>query len=433
MKKFLAGLVLAAALSTPALAGSMGTSAAALEIGTADSVPAATLLLPFFEVDLGNPNGITTLFSINNASATATVAHVTMWTDQGIPTANFDVYLTGYDVQTINVRDIFLGNLPRTADDGSDPTDTISKQGPLSQDINFPGASGPCATPYVNPALDAATRAHLAAAHTGQASAVFGGMCSGANLGGNIARGYITVDTVSQCNLMFPSDATYFSGGIATNQNVLWGDYFFVSPAQNFAQGDMLVHVEACVGASYLGFVGNGAGNCPFAAGTYTFYGRYAAVAGMDQREPLATTFASRFLNGGAFSGGTDFLVWRDTKTTPTAANGPYACGGNPAWFPLTQADLVVFDEAENPTDICTGTNCMPLAASRIDASTFPTAFGWLYANLNHNVVNASLPTGVAQAWVVPVMDAEGRFSVGFRAMALDTALTSTGGAILIP
>ena len=33
--------------------------------------PAATLLLPYFEVDLANPAGANTLFTINNASATA--------------------------------------------------------------------------------------------------------------------------------------------------------------------------------------------------------------------------------------------------------------------------------------------------------------------------------------------------------------------------
>ena len=126
----------------------VGSDRAHAVIGTIDDVPAATLLLPFFEVDLSNPNGITTLFSINNASATAGVAHVTMWTDQSIPTLDFDVYLTGYDVQTINIRDIFNGNLPRTADAGPDPADTISNKGTLSQDINFPGSTGPCASPY---------------------------------------------------------------------------------------------------------------------------------------------------------------------------------------------------------------------------------------------------------------------------------------------
>ena len=35
---------------------------------TIDAVPAATLLLPYFEVDIDNPGGVDTFFSINNAS-----------------------------------------------------------------------------------------------------------------------------------------------------------------------------------------------------------------------------------------------------------------------------------------------------------------------------------------------------------------------------
>src|SRR5215210_4108614 len=81
----------------------MGGQAFAL-IDTIDAVPAATLLLPYFEVDLTNANGVDTLFSINNASATAILAHVTIWSDQSVPVLDFDVYLTGYDVQTISLR-----------------------------------------------------------------------------------------------------------------------------------------------------------------------------------------------------------------------------------------------------------------------------------------------------------------------------------------
>ncbi|HEV7672396.1 MAG TPA: hypothetical protein VGS22_28080, partial [Thermoanaerobaculia bacterium] len=84
-------------------------------ICTIDDVPAATLLLPYFEVDLSNPNGINTLFSINNASATAVLAHVVLWSDLSVPTFDFNVYLTGYDVQSISIRDIFNGTVPRTA------------------------------------------------------------------------------------------------------------------------------------------------------------------------------------------------------------------------------------------------------------------------------------------------------------------------------
>src|SRR5690242_2352972 len=77
-------------------------------------VPAATLLLPYFEVDLANKLGRTTQFTINNASATAILAHVTVWSDLAVPVLVFNVYLTGYDVQTIDMRDILqTGVMPK--------------------------------------------------------------------------------------------------------------------------------------------------------------------------------------------------------------------------------------------------------------------------------------------------------------------------------
>ena len=432
---------------------------AAAEICTIDDVPAATLLLPYFEVDLASQNGVQTLFSINNASASAAVAHVTLWTDQSIPTLDFDVYLTGYDVQTINLYDIFhFGNLPRTADAGADTSGTISPKGFLSQDINFPGSSGPCVAAYTNPVLDGTRISNLQAAHTGHNAPAYGG-CLGANYGDNIARGYVTVDSVTQCNLLFPSSATYFSGGIADTRNILWGDYFYVNSAQNFAQGETLVHVESCTGSTgpvvFSGYVGNGAGFCPFTPGEYTFYGRYAAVAGQDQREPLSTTFATRYINGGVFNGGTDLIVWRDSKTIPTGANGPHSCATVPSWFPLNQSDVVAFDEQENPTDLCfTGDvvspplggaeTCFPLEAQRVSLSggnligsdpTPPTPFGWIYLNLNSTVSGITYPAAnpaIMQNWVTTVMDADGRFSVGFDAIQLDSACAATN-VIFIP
>jgi hypothetical protein len=129
---------------TLALVGllALGGQAAAV-ICTIDAVPGSTLLLPYFEVDLNNPNGLTTLFSINNASATAILTHVVIRTDLSVEVFDFNVYLTGYDVQTINLRDILVnGLLPQTASAGQDPHDTISPKGPLSQDINFASCNG---------------------------------------------------------------------------------------------------------------------------------------------------------------------------------------------------------------------------------------------------------------------------------------------------
>src|SRR5688572_25779676 len=313
-----------------ALCLAVSGGAARAEIGTIDDVPAATLLLPYFECALdggGVPlaNGVTTLFSINNASATAVLAHVTLWTDESVPTLDFDVYLTGYDVQTINVCDIFNGRLPVTASVGQDPSGGavgvgISPKGTLSQDINFATCNG--RLPYVNPAVNASLLAHIRNAHTGRFTSVYGG-CSGFDHGDTVARGYITVDTTTQCSLDFPSTPGYFSG-VASFQNVLWGDYFYVNPSENFANGETLVHIEACVpGNGYIGYVGRGGTGvnaCPMGPGDYTFYGRYVGLLGTDQRESLSTTFASRYLNGANFTGGTDLIVWRDSKTTPTGA-----------------------------------------------------------------------------------------------------------------
>lgn len=442
MKKIIAGLAL---LSLVALGGP-----AVAEIGTIDAVPAATLLLPYFECELDDnlapaANGVTTLFSINNASATAQLAHVTLWTDESIPTLDFDVYLTGYDVQTINVCDIFKGNLPVTADLARDPSDTISPSPTNTMEATFATCAG--RLPYTNPVLGSTLLNHIRNAHTGGPSTVFGGRCSGFDHGDTVARGYITVDVTTQCSLDFPSSPAYFTG-VADYDNVLWGDYFHVNGAENFAHGETLVHIEACTpGNGYNGFVGTGTAGvnaCPFATGDYTFYGRYVGATGADQREALSTTFAARYLNGAGFTGGTDLVVWRDSKTAPGAPgapNGPFTCGNNATWFPLNQADVVAFDEQENSTDLCfEGDNvsppiggadtCFPLETQRVslqggntagDDPTPPYTFGWLFLNLNTTVAGG-LYNPTAQAWVTTIMDASGRFSVGYDAVQLDQA-----------
>src|SRR5229473_4020446 len=57
--------------------------------------PAATLLLPYFEVDVSGNTGQTTLFTITNVVRYPQIAHVTLWTDYGFPVMTFNEYLTG--------------------------------------------------------------------------------------------------------------------------------------------------------------------------------------------------------------------------------------------------------------------------------------------------------------------------------------------------
>src|SRR2546423_8769862 len=75
----------------------------------ASSAPAATLLLPYFEVDWRSPQTTarTTLFTIVNTSDLPQIAHVVVWTDWSFPALDFNIFLTGYDVQGINLYDIF--------------------------------------------------------------------------------------------------------------------------------------------------------------------------------------------------------------------------------------------------------------------------------------------------------------------------------------
>jgi hypothetical protein len=428
-------------------------------IGTLDQVPGATLLLPYFEVDLDNPNGVTTLLSINNASATAVLVHVVIWSDLSVPTLAFNAYLTGYDVQTINLRDIFVnGVLPRTASAAQDvgenepnpgpSPNAISNQGPFSQDFTFASCFGQLPYPTFaeilavhggDPTFD--YRLHLQQAHTGQSSLILANRCAGRNLGDRIARGYITVDTVNNCTLRFPGDPGYFingGAGDATNQNMLWGDYFYVNPGQNFAQGNPLVQIEAAPGINLQDTYGPDPETT--VPGEYTFYGRYVAWTAADNREPLATNFATRFLNGGVFSGGTDLIVWRDSKVNQGSFTCPAVPGVRPPWFPLGQEGLVIFDEQENPHIVPPSPiapqppvqGLIPFAAEaqRVHVGgpdlPVPFTFGWLYLNLNQSnaVAGANPPEDpiAAQAFVEMVHSAEGRFSVGYDAILLDSA-----------
>jgi hypothetical protein len=396
---------------------------------TVDEVPAATLLLPYFEVDLGKPNGITTLLSINNASATAVLAHVVVWTDLSVPVFDFNIYLTGYDVQTISLRDLLTGWMPQTASAGQDPDDTISPKGAFSQDINFASCNG--LLPPPNP-LPPDFVSHLLLSLTGKPSPFLLGQCAGRDLGDNIARGYITVDTVRDCTLQFPGDPSYFlpgGTGEATDQNVLWGDYFYVDESQNYASGNPLVHIEA-----------NATDAETSLPGQYTFYGRYVNWTAADNREPLATGFASRYVTHGTFSGGTDLIVWRDSKVNQGPFTCPVAPGARPLWYPLVQEGIVIFDEAEHPVVPQTFpvspppplASLLPFPAeaqrTAVGGADLPVPFdfGWIYLNLNTLVTaagnNPPEDPRAAQAWVTTEMKAMGRFSVGFDAVQLDSA-----------
>jgi hypothetical protein len=374
-------------------------------------VPAATLLLPYFEVDLDRPNGRTTLMGIVNASDQARLAHVVLWTDLGVPTLAFDLYLTGYDTQSLNLRDLFAGNLPQTADVARDPGDAISPRGRLSQDATFPGCEG--LLPPVPPS--AIFREHLRRAHIGLGSPLFADKCAGIFYGDSVARGYVTVDVVRRCSFLFPGAPGYFGpDGVVGMDNVLFGDFLYLDAEHNLSDGDALVAIEAAPSR--------------FGPGAPTFYRRYVGETGVDAREPLPTRWAVRFLNGGAFSGGTEAIAWREVG----GQTQPFACGQYPSWFPVAQRQFVVFDEEEHPDvpTVCpfecpptTTFSPFPGAASRTKVGgpnlPVPYNFGWLFLDLNPVRFEAGEP--FQQSWMGTIHSARGRFSVGLAATPLDS------------
>jgi hypothetical protein len=379
--------------------------------------PAATLLLPNFTVDLVNPNGMDTIFTIVNASPDPQVAHVVFWSDLSVEVLDFDVYLTGYGLYRLDLQTLLTtGVTPPTGPGG------ISHIGSLSE-VPAPLIVSTCQNFLPLPPVPATQLIGVQQALTGQSSIELGGACAGTPQTDHVARGYITIDDVSQCNVLtFPGDDGYYGspdgrGRIVTDNNVLWGDEFHINPSANKAYSQNLVHILANPNT------GRPSG---FAPGDYTFYGRYdfsaysnistpapgaKAWQAYDHREPLPTTFLTRYVNPNSpqgiqfFNSGTTEIVWRDSKVD----QHPFACSasqGNPPWFGLPAEGIAIFDEQEDVISppFCRFSPCPPVAVSGFPAETqqtmvggtlFPTApftAGWLWMDLNHVNLIGSLP-----------------------------------------
>lgn len=388
----------------PAAAQSPAELEAASGIGRMDPTPAATLLLPYFELDIDNqPGGLTYVMTVGNATAAPVLAHLTLWTDWAIPTVDFDIYLTGFDLQSFDLGAIFAtGSLPQTSP-------MLSNQGALSDPNTLPaGCTEPGELPVGN--LPAILLELLREAHTGVSVSFpgFDGACGGQSYGDGLARGFVTVDVVQTCSVLFPSSPGYFDN-IAGFDNVLWGDWFRADPANGILHGEALVHIEADPGA--------------FVPGDYTFYGRHVAFTATDGREPLATSWAVRYLNGGSFSGAASLVVWRDLRVDPS----PVICGGQPPFpMPLPADQVIGFDEEENPEEPAASSFAFPWATQRVRVgqAALPLAatFGWLFLDLNTSFPPSPLGD-VSQSWATVMVETPTGLALAYDAIPLDNAL----------
>ncbi len=335
---------------------------------TVDSRPAATLLIPYFQATfnadgtfLSGPSALDTLVTIGNASSALMIAHVNVFNDRSELVLDFNVALTGFDVQSWSMASVLRGNLPSTGFFSGSPA---ALRDACQRNCAVPGAgaggcvvSGNFAGIYPTSATRGFIRINPASPATGldnsraqtnyppgpfPPSFLFDVLDSldvtldtRACLGGtdgaitNPIHGYLTIDHANYCNLSSPRDQVYYNNDAIGMENNLWGDYIFTSGAGIGTVGFPAVAIEA----QSTGTPGSLVTSSTFAdAGApinvRTFYRRYyltdtlcaaANCAGFtsnpwnqgvgDQREPLGLKYAARWFNTTAVT--SSFNVWR--------------------------------------------------------------------------------------------------------------------------
>jgi hypothetical protein len=160
-----------------------------------------------------------------------------------------------------------------------------------------------------------------------------------------------------------------------------------------------MVHIRAVPeGGPANNVVSPAATNLP-----YTFYDRYTTGGlgprTIDRRQPLPSTWAARWIQGGTGAFATNFKIWRE-GFVPSNACSNYVINGRGN---LTVTEVVRFDEHENPYIGATNINCSPQpvcgpgtitlpetsATNTTDTTVYPPMTGadlggWMYLNL-HN------------------------------------------------
>jgi hypothetical protein len=405
--------------------------------------PAATLLLPYFEVDFRSPQTTarSTIFTIVNTSPLPQIVHVTLWTDWSFPAFDFNIFLTGYDMVLINLYDIFArativpGPYPGAGGTSSNtlvPTNPTTGSQPAQNDANprIPSLALCGNLPGVfSPALQTDLQLIFT---TGKGTGALFPSCAGP-VGGVHANavGYATIDVAPACHTSLPSEPDYFN--LILYDNVLTGDYidYLPSGTVSTAVGGPLVHLRAIP-------EGGAAGSVVASDLPYTFYSRFTsgtASRTIDRRQPLPSTFAARFVDDAKSGFRTSFKIWRESVVESNPR-----CTGYSANSGVPFADVVRFDEHENATVIA-GYCAFCFAAAGISStsslaasspllppkSTSGDPAGWFYLNIDAGGARAS------QSWVIASMFGPPRYAVDVAAPALGNGCspaTATGARI---
>ncbi len=386
-----AALLAAVLTPLPALAGPLSESC------LVGDRPGASLLFPYFEVDLAAGDGATTLISINKIGEETpepTQVHVVLWTDWGLPSISFDLTLETGTVKTFNLRSVLDGEIPPAGG------------------LDTPA----CMLPLPPPPVDAL---ELQARHTGREGPT-SGLCWGSGrLGPEVATGYVTVDVVRDCRRnAVPGDDGYFDdgAGLATNDNVLFGELYLMDPGEDFAQG---ISAVPLVADADLFEPEDFPSHVP-----ETFYDPWTSQTDSDDRTPLSSRHRARFLYGGDFDGTTDLLIWTAGFGAVAAAQ---TCGTTPFddafVLPVLAFDIrnesgeQLYQRSFYVPDAVTFR--MPVGGDELPVD--PGSFGTVEVDASLAGCLILLPCiGPMQSWVAPLIGARGRFSVGLEATRLN-------------
>lgn len=341
---------------------------------TIDQRPAATLLIPYFQATF-NANGtiqgtgttaLDTLVTIGNASSAPMIAHVNVFNERTELVLDFNIALTGFDIQSFSVASILEGFLPVTPINQSHvpevkdsnqvlTTGDVCQRNPAS--IVYPTAGGYLRVKPTSPATGLDNQLATVSYPPGPFPQGFlfqvldsldvtkdTNTCGGVDMTTttgftNPVHGYITIDHANYCNLSNPGDAAYYTNDAIGMENNLFGDYIFISGAGIGTMGFPAVAIEADASLSDTTAAPTTLGGV---AGRRTFYRRYVTSAdpagclnvfpapqngfdcgGGDQREPLGLKYAARWFDA-APTVTSFFNVWRGSAV-PSSVNGGLA------------------------------------------------------------------------------------------------------------
>jgi hypothetical protein len=473
MKKFL----------TMALVGAMllgVTSAVYANICAFDVVPAATLLFPFVQYDYnGGGAGANTLFAITNVSSEAQVVHVTLWTDYSVAILDFNIVLTGYDVQTISIRDILAdGQLPVTLERSDYAGPEPHSDGPISETNNLvswytnllaaperTNTNVTCTvgapsqyTQKIDPPILQLFKDWLQKSQT--QTRAYNDNCL-AWTGSSAVTStwwterddttetwmYVTADVVTACNLDFPDTDGYFRG-VASYDNVIIGDMIYLDSINNYSEAYQAVHIEADEDLVYV------ATQSPLdSTRPVSFYHRYSQPdLAFDDREPLPTAWAFRYMNDAANNAKTWVRAFKQASYEDIDSLLTAALPGdtliqdlylNPddqtvSAFWASNCLAYTYYAWDEDEDVLTTTgtpwsqpgvgfivaNLLPLETQEVDVAEFelPGAYGWMlfvWPRSNTAPYATAPAIDLYQTWMGVKYQAFGTYSAGMTATVM--------------